>query len=228
VTVPKGINPGDTIHVSVPSDPRKLLQAVVPEGLGPGGVFVVQAPPEGDNDGDGEEEEDSSQSSSDESSHDQQKDPTTSWFSQALDSRDPPIAAAAPTPRVANTHLKKSLLKVAVPLGTKPGAIIHVSVPGEKGRLIAAKVPPNCTEFHVEYLTEVKTEGSGNSYYHRSPGSRGADAPEEKMLLVRVPHGAKVGQVIHVEIPDEPDRMIPATIPPGGVKEFHIKYRPYV
>ena len=95
--------------------------------------------------------------------------------------------------------------------------------------MIAAKVPPNCREFHVEYLTERSASGSRRSVDEDDYRTvRGYDAPEEKMLLVRVPPRAKAGQVIHVEIPDEPNRMIPATIPAGGIKEFHITYRPQV
>ena len=226
------------------------MEAVVPDGLGPGGVFMVQAPAEYDDDDDDHEfdddnvvreEADGEEDDSDEyeaydgfpttdrveqsrRNRDQTMVDTTNIpFSKVLDDRDPPASSAAPTPRVSNTHLKKALLKVAVPLGTKEGSIIHVAVPGEKDRVIAAKVPPDCTEFHVEYVTEYKVE---SPMQNTAELSRGADAPEEKMLLVRVPRGAKAGQVIHVEIPDEPDRMIPATIPPGKVKEFHIKYQP--
>jgi hypothetical protein len=46
----------------------------------------------------------------------------------------------------------QKLLLVRVPTGTPPGTTLHVSVPDEPGRILAAKVPPgNVQEFHVSY-----------------------------------------------------------------------------
>jgi hypothetical protein len=43
-------------------------------------------------------------------------------------------------------------LLVRVPPGTVPGTTLHVSVPDEPGRILAAQVPPGgVQEFHVSY-----------------------------------------------------------------------------
>jgi hypothetical protein len=46
----------------------------------------------------------------------------------------------------------QKLLLVRVPPGTPAGTTLHVSVPDEPGRILAAQVPPgNVSEFHVSY-----------------------------------------------------------------------------
>mmetsp|Transcript_2567 Transcript_2567/g.6973 ORF Transcript_2567/g.6973 Transcript_2567/m.6973 type:complete len:101 (-) Transcript_2567:108-410(-) len=42
-------------------------------------------------------------------------------------------------------------LKVQVPPGTAPGTTLHVQIPNGGGKMVAAQVPPNCSEFHVQY-----------------------------------------------------------------------------
>jgi hypothetical protein len=52
----------------------------------------------------------------------------------------------------AATKPKRKLLLVRVPPNTAQGATLHVSIPDEPGRILAAIVPPgNLTEFHVSY-----------------------------------------------------------------------------
>jgi hypothetical protein len=48
----------------------------------------------------------------------------------------------------------------------------------------------------------------------------------EKLLLVRVPPGVLPGSTLHVNIPDEPGRVIAATVPPN-VSEFYVSYQPH-
>lgn len=52
----------------------------------------------------------------------------------------------------------KKLLKVQVPPNAKPGSTIHVRIPGEGDRVLAAQVPPNCSEFHVQYDTKTAAD----------------------------------------------------------------------
>lgn len=55
--------------------------------------------------------------------------------------------------RQAPAGTKEKLLSVRVPPGTPPGTTLHVSVPDEPGRILAAKVPPgNVSKFHVSYV----------------------------------------------------------------------------
>jgi hypothetical protein len=53
------------------------------------------------------------------------------------------------------------LLLVRVPPGTTAGTTLHVSVPDEPGRILAAQVPPgNVQEFHVSYEARPKQQYS--------------------------------------------------------------------
>jgi len=45
----------------------------------------------------------------------------------------------------------QKLLLVQVPPGTAPGTTLHVAVPDEPGRILAAQVPANVAQFHVAY-----------------------------------------------------------------------------
>lgn len=56
------------------------------------------------------------------------------------------------TPARATSPKGQKLLLVRVPKGTPAGTTLHVSVPDEPGRILAAQVPPgNVQEFHVSY-----------------------------------------------------------------------------
>lgn len=65
----------------------------------------------------------------------------------------------------------QKLLLVKVPPGTGEGATLHVSVPDEPGRILAAEVPPgNVKEFHVAYKPRTRPAMRGmlppaNAYY---------------------------------------------------------------
>jgi hypothetical protein len=75
----------------------------------------------------------------------------------------PQIAApvAAAPPMLARADMvpkqrqvgKEKLLSVRVPSGTLPGTTLHISVPDEPGRILAAQVPPgSVNKFHVSYV----------------------------------------------------------------------------
>ena len=108
----------------------------------------------------------------------------------------------------------QKIMKVQVPPGMPAGSTIYVEVPGEN-RTIAAHIPPGVTEFHVAYQSGVVNNNSTNP---QAP-------PGQKLLLVRVPPGTSPGTAMHVSIPDEPGRVISATVPPN-VSEFHVSYVP--
>lgn len=147
------------------------------------------------------------------------------------------------------------MVKVAVPPGYLPGSTIHVQVPGEN-RLIAAQIPPNCREFHVQYdpkepvspgpsssgmnspamytyqrNSNRSTRASG-AYVPYSPAatsdhtSSAPHFPNTKLLSVKVPRGTPSGTALHVQVPGEPGRLLSARVPPGNVKEFHVSYVP--
>jgi len=139
-------------------------------------------------------------------------------------------------------------VKVVVPSGTVPGTTIHVQIPGEN-RLVAAQVPPNCREFHVQYDPQELTSPAASSsilnspamYQHHSyrpppvpssPAAASDYAPststchDTKLLSVKVPKGTRAGSTLHVQVPGEPGRLLSARVPPGNVREFHISYLP--
>ncbi|EEC50383.1 predicted protein [Phaeodactylum tricornutum CCAP 1055/1] len=71
--------------------------------------------------------------------------PMTSAVSRTSATSHTPVT---PQPVPAN----QKLLLVRVPSGTSAGTLMHVSVPDEPGRILAAQVPAgNVTEFHVSY-----------------------------------------------------------------------------
>jgi hypothetical protein len=62
-------------------------------------------------------------------------------------------------PNVVNEVGKQKLLLVRVPPGTIAGTTVHVSVPDEPGRILAAVVPSgDVREFHVSYEAKVKAD----------------------------------------------------------------------
>jgi hypothetical protein len=90
----------------------------------------------------------------------------------------PPIMVSPPPARhrAPTTSMGQRLLLVRVPPGTQAGTTLHVSVPDEPGRILAAQVPPgNVQEFHVSYEARVP-QASSNSH-NGGGGSRGGPAP---------------------------------------------------
>lgn len=169
-------------------------------------------------------------------------------FSQALDrnpstrykasnpstssSRPSPIHTSPPLPQGNNnysqTNISMRLVKVKVPPGTKPFSTIHVQIPGEN-RLVAAQVPPDCTEFHIQYdPTETPTSAILQSPMAQQILSPPAQLlqPEAKLLRVQVPPGTPAGSLLHVQVPNEAGRLIEARVPPNAT-EFHVSYVPH-
>lgn len=121
------------------STSQKLLQVQVPPGLPPGATIFVEIP--------GENRTVAAQVP-----------PNVTSFHVAYTpqlygmSIPPPTQARAvvvPRPQAG----REKLLSVRVPPGTPPGTTLHVSVPDEPGRILAAQVPPgNVSKFHVSYV----------------------------------------------------------------------------
>ena len=126
VDVPPGIRPGSTIHVEIPGEFRTLA-ALVPPNVTSFHVAYTPQPVEVHS-------------------------PSTPRYV-------PPTMRVAPPQQAQSTlvhHLQaapgQKLLLVRVPPGTEGGTTLHVSVPDEPGRILAAKVPRGgVTEFHVSY-----------------------------------------------------------------------------
>ena len=156
VRVPPGVTPGHIIHVEIPGENRTVA-ATVPEGVPYFHVCYTPRPlpllappqsrqqprPEGNVRG--------------QSSQMQQKSRALSQYQQPRTYRPVPegspilTPAAAVSTGTAQRGLHKLLL-VRVPPGTTAGTTIHVSVPDEPGRILAAIVPAgNVREFHVSY-----------------------------------------------------------------------------
>jgi hypothetical protein len=129
--------------VSVQPIRQKLVEVQVPPGMPPGTTIYVELP--GEN-----------------RTLAAQVPPNVSSFHVAYTPRnvDPPRAPLpSPTPAPSEAVVQRSpggrekLLSVRVPPGTPSGTTLHVSVPDEPGRILAAQVPPgNVRKFHVSYI----------------------------------------------------------------------------
>jgi hypothetical protein len=102
--------------------------------------------------------------------------PMTSAISRTSATSHTPVT---PQPVPAN----QKLLLVRVPSGTSAGTLMHVSVPDEPGRILAAQVPAgNVTEFHVSYEPHPRVDSHGMS--SQAAGSRKSgnpfDTPSER------------------------------------------------
>lgn len=63
-----------------------------------------------------------------------------------------PASQPAPGPIPTTNTSGQKLILVRVPPGTASGATLHVEVPDEPGRILAAQVPPHVSEFQVAYV----------------------------------------------------------------------------
>ena len=86
----------------------------------------------------------------------------------------PSPRSVARSPKTSSTRASspkgQKLLLVRVPKGTPAGTTLHVSVPDEPGRILAAKVPPgNVQEFHVSY--EARSPRNSSSSQRRQTAS---------------------------------------------------------
>ena len=162
-------------------------------------------------------------------------------FSMALDDDIPPYRDISPSTiqtsfasPVSNPGKETALMKVAVPYSAVPGSTIHVRIPGEN-RLIAARIPPNCSEFYVSYEPATQKDNfSKNPITHATNPSSTSFSPSppnlppgKKLLLVHVPPGTLPGSTLNVAIPGEQGRLVQAKVPLGNVSQFHVAYTPY-
>lgn len=131
VQVPAGVRPGSTIHVEIPGEFRTVA-AMVPAGVT---SFHVAYTPTVTS-----------------------KEESQSPYLPSDLPKDSPSRTSTPPQQAPSTLVNKStptgqkLLLVQIPPGATAGTILHVSVPDEPGRILAAKVPMGCvSEFHVAY-----------------------------------------------------------------------------
>lgn len=273
VTVPEGVFGGQIIHVAHPDGSGRLIRCEVPPGLTAGALFFVKAPmPTIATQSSPAVTATPMPPPIPQPQH-QPYMPSASAYPVAPDHVDltampSPTAKAIPvhsyhndqypsryTPGVRPVSLASPatsvapllhMVKVVVPPGTVPGSTIHVQIPGGN-RLIAAQVPPNCTEFHVQYDPLEASTPCSSAILHSPPPrqpfqriqpqaqAQRSYSPviseyeqqhaEKKLLLVQVPRGTAPGSTLHVEVPDEPGRLLSVTVPPN-VKEFHVSYLP--
>ncbi|GKY93999.1 hypothetical protein MPSEU_000366700 [Mayamaea pseudoterrestris] len=76
----------------------------------------------------------------------------------------PPMMAGGDMTKKQPQVGREKLLSVRVPPGTLPGTTLHISVPDEPGRILAAQVPTgNVKKFHVSYIPRDSSvmHGSG-------------------------------------------------------------------
>lgn len=94
-------------------------------------------------------------------------------------------AAATPASPVTVTPSPQTqkLLLVRVPPGTAPGTTLHVSIPDEPGRLVAAQVPPNVSEFQVAYTPSVNGGGNGNTRGRQQNDSNNWNGPPRNSVF---------------------------------------------
>jgi hypothetical protein len=275
--VPHGVYGGQTVRVMYPDGSGREVEAKVPLGMTAGSVFHIKAdlsPPV--------MSPDWHSISGDHTNIKPMalpvRDQSFPYRRNKLDTTDPhqttttsPLAArrlsssdderADPHHRTNGTnHVDdkttitndQKLLKVIVPPHAKVGSTVHVQIPGED-RFIAAQIPPNCTEFHVQYKPRpeptisvpsaippptLSSDGrysplrhfTSHTTSHAPPVAerRQDSSPRQtsKKLMVVVPPGVKPGKTLHVEVPGEPGRVLSAQVPPGNVREFYVSYVP--
>lgn len=149
VRVPKGMLPGSTVHVEIPGENRTVA-ATVPEGVNSFHIFYTPRPlpkfmpPQ---------------------SHQLEQAPRHQLEQAPRPERkmQPPMSELQQEqqhsmryPTEATVTGQQKLLLVRVPPGTAAGTTIHVSVPDEPGRILAAVVPAgDVSEFHVSYEARI-------------------------------------------------------------------------
>ena len=243
------MKPGQILQVSAPDGSRTVM-ATIPQGMAPGQSFLVSFPLDkfSGNIDQGSDDAAISQGSSQRpistpvtasiapAQPQTPIDLTSFPFSQALD--NPPQTSAAPKTSPSNDITSgdsndQKLLLVAVPAGTAAGATLYVQVPGEN-RTLKATVPPGVTQFHVAY--QPRTAVTSQAIVPISAPSVPTPIPVnpvpsthhesgQRLILVRVPYGTTPGSTLHVEVPDEPGRILSAQVPPN-VAEFQLAYVP--
>ena len=133
VRVPKGMPAGSIMQVEIPGENRTLAVTVPPNATRFHVAYSPTAKP---------------------------SPPPPPAPAPVMMPRSAPVLAKAKVPQTVTPRPvppSQKLLLVRVPPGTAPGATLHVSVPDEPGRILAAQVPPgNVPEFHVAYESRAK------------------------------------------------------------------------
>mmetsp|Transcript_12754 Transcript_12754/g.27997 ORF Transcript_12754/g.27997 Transcript_12754/m.27997 type:complete len:419 (+) Transcript_12754:118-1374(+) len=84
------------------------------------------------------------------------------------------------------SYMGQKLLLVQVPPGTTPGATLHVAVPEEPGRILAAQVPANVSQFHVAY--EPRSANDSGAPPSMNPAYQQANSKAGMMPLANPYH----------------------------------------
>jgi hypothetical protein len=176
VKVPAGMPAGATIHVEIPGEDRTVA-AMIPEGASsfhmcytprPQPAYALPFPKA-------------------------ERKVTTEHVRRPVPA--PAARAIRPTPIVPPTQANASvvriptpagqkLLLVRVPPGTAAGTTIHVTVPDEPGRILAAVVPPGkVREFHVSYESRESLDLSPRSSFiaPASPYRNGLQQQQQRL-----------------------------------------------
>lgn len=147
VQVPPGLPAGATMQVEIPGENRTLA-AIVPPGAET--FHIAYTPRTFD---------------------------SASYATTPLSGPTPPLQTPStivpPQPKSrAHSPKGQKLLLVRVPPGTTAGTTLHVSVPDEPGRILAAQVPPgDVLEFHVSYEARPKQNSFGHANSMLPPAS---------------------------------------------------------
>lgn len=202
VTVPDGMQPGQTIAVLAP-DGSRTVKASIPTGLRPGDSFLVRlAKPI---------RRDIQQSQAQHSIHDQ----TTPNFASSLDMWLSPADSKRDVESTTHAYANKPLDKD--PVESEP----RINHPSEENSL----EEPNL-KILIDPTTEEKRTDNmpALSLNTAPPESPVSPHISQKLLMVQIPPGMTAGQTMHVEVPGE-GRTLTVQIPPN-VDSFHVSYTP--
>jgi hypothetical protein len=145
VHVPPGVQPGSVIHVEIPNEGRTLA-AQVPPGVQ--SFHVAYTPKQ---------------------IHVPAQTPVLAHAAVPVPAPHHSPIQASSSP-LGQTSGRQNLILVNVPPGCAAGTTLHVSVPNEPGRILAAVVPPgNVRQFHVSY--EARGDNASSAQYGRLPPS---------------------------------------------------------
>ena len=251
VTIPPGVSPGQAILVTAPDGSGRTIMVTVPQGLSEGSTFMAEFPPSSLPSSPVSSGHPPLVAQVEAAPVDysqvtplapppplpQAMPPPTMEqepFAQAVPvgvgPNDTTISAIPTNRPPRTTRLQRPaspmastfgqpMLRVQVPPGAAAGSTLYVSIPGEN-RTIPAVVPPNVSFFHVPYEPQ-----SNATTTLTVPQSRALQ--NQKLLSVEVPPGTRAGETIHVSIPNEPGRVVAATVPPN-VSEFQVAYQPMI
>lgn len=212
VTVPQGIQPGQTIAVMAP-DGSRLVKATIPPGLNPGDSFLVRlaSPIQSDVLG-------ADPVQPPPSKHPNFADALDNWLTPTPDPVVKEYGRSDNSITEANCTEADIVEAVATP--------VHEVITPSKSPSVQ-KVPGQPVNAHVEQAETRHERSFRNPILTNSvPEMRvsSTSPSNQKLLLVRVPQGMTAGATMQVEIPGE-NRTLTAQVPPG-VQSFHVAYTP--